>query len=39
MLFASLSHAGEVLDAWQADYNGLRPAFCARHQTPEEFRG
>ena len=37
-LFASLSHAREVLDAWRADYNGVRPHSALANRTPEEFR-
>jgi putative transposase len=37
-LFASLSHARAVLDAWRADYNGVRPHSALANRTPEEFR-
>ena len=37
-LFASLSHARRVLDAWRADYNGVRPHSALANRTPEEFR-
>jgi transposase InsO family protein len=37
-LFASLPHAREVLDAWRADYNGVRPHSALANRTPEEFR-
>jgi putative transposase len=37
-LFASLPHARAVLDAWRADYNGVRPHSALANQTPEEFR-
>jgi putative transposase len=37
-LFSSLSHARAVLDAWRADYNGVRPHSALANRTPEEFR-
>ncbi len=37
-LFASLSDARSVLDAWRADYNGVRPHSALANKTPEEFR-
>jgi transposase InsO family protein len=37
-LFASLPHARAVLDAWRADYNGVRPHSSLANLTPEEFR-
>ncbi|NJO33617.1 MAG: IS3 family transposase [Rhodospirillales bacterium] len=37
-LFASLPHARAVLDAWRADYNGVRPHSALANKTPEEFR-
>jgi putative transposase len=37
-LFASLAQARTVLDAWRADYNGVRPHSALANQTPEEFR-
>jgi putative transposase len=37
-LFASLSHTRAVLDAWRADYNGVRPHSALANRTPEEFR-
>lgn len=37
-LFASLPHARAVLDAWRADYNGVRPHSALANRTPEEFR-
>jgi putative transposase len=37
-LFASLSQARAVLDAWRADYNGVRPHSALANRTPEEFR-
>ena len=37
-LFASLPHARAVLDAWRADYNGVRPHSALANQTPQEFR-
>ena len=37
-LFASLSHARAILDAWRADYNGVRPHSALANRTPEEFR-
>jgi len=37
-LFASLSHARAVLDAWRLDYNGVRPHSALANKTPEEFR-
>jgi putative transposase len=27
-----------VLDAWRADYNGVRPHSALANKTPEEFR-
>ena len=35
-LFVSLP--GAVLDAWRADYNGVRPHSALANRTPEEFR-
>ncbi len=37
-LFVSLPHARAVLDAWRADYNGVRPHSALANKTPEEFR-
>ena len=37
-LFASLPQARAVLEAWRADYNGVRPHSALANQTPEEFR-
>jgi putative transposase len=37
-LFASLSQARAVLDAWRADYNCVRPHSALANRTPEEFR-
>ena len=37
-LFVSLAQAREVLDAWRADYNGVRPHSALANKTPEEFR-
>jgi putative transposase len=37
-LFASLSQARAVLDAWRADYNGVRPHSALANRAPEEFR-
>jgi len=37
-LFASLAQAREVLDAWRADYNRVRPHSALANKTPEEFR-
>ncbi len=37
-LFVSLSQARAVLDAWRADYNGVRPHSALANRTPEEFR-
>ena len=37
-LFVSLPHAREVLDAWRADYNGVRPHSALANRTPQEFR-
>jgi hypothetical protein len=37
-VFVSLPHAREVLDAWRADYNGVRPHSALANRTPEEFR-
>ncbi|MFM9845880.1 MAG: transposase [Hyphomicrobiaceae bacterium] len=37
-LFASLQQARTVLDAWRADYNGVRPHSALANRTPEEFR-
>jgi putative transposase len=37
-LFASLPQARAVLDAWRADYNGVRPHSALANKTPEEFR-
>jgi putative transposase len=37
-LFVSLPQAREVLDAWRADYNGVRPHSALANRTPEEFR-
>ena len=37
-LFASLPQARAVLDAWRADYNGVRPHSALANRTPEEFR-
>ena len=37
-LFVSLPQAREVLDAWRADYNGVRPHSALANMTPEEFR-
>ena len=34
-LFASLSHARRVLDAWRADYSGVRPHPALANRTPE----
>jgi len=37
-LFASLPQARAVLEAWRADYNGVRPHSALANRTPEEFR-
>ena len=37
-LFASLPQARAVLEAWRADYNGVRPHSALANKTPEEFR-
>jgi putative transposase len=37
-LFVSLPQAREILDAWRADYNGVRPHSALANRTPEEFR-
>ena len=37
-LFVSLHQAREVLDAWRADYNAVRPHSALANRTPEEFR-
>ena len=37
-LFVSLPQARAVLDAWRADYNGVRPHSALANRTPEEFR-
>jgi len=37
-LFASLPHARAVLEAWRADYNGVRPHSALANLTPEAFR-
>ena len=37
-LFAALSGARAVLDAWRADYNGERPHSALANRTPEAFR-
>jgi len=37
-LFASLPQARAVLDAWRADYNGVRPHSALANRTPEQFR-
>jgi putative transposase len=37
-LFSSLSQARAVLDAWRADYNGVRPHLALANRTPDEFR-
>ena len=37
-LFVSLPQARTVLDAWPADYNGVRPHSALANRTPEEFR-
>jgi putative transposase len=37
-LFASLPHARTELEAWRADYNGVRPHSALANRTPEEFR-
>jgi putative transposase len=37
-LFVSLFQARMVLDAWRADYNGVRPHSALANKTPEEFR-
>ena len=37
-LFVSLPQARTVLDAWRADYNGVRPHSALANRTPEEFR-
>jgi transposase InsO family protein len=37
-LFVSLAQAREVLGAWRADYNGVRPHSALANKTPEEFR-
>ena len=37
-LFVSLPQARTVLDAWRADYNGVRPHSALANKTPEEFR-
>ena len=37
-LFVSLAHARTVLDAWRADYNGVRPHSALANRTPAEFR-
>ncbi len=36
--FVSLALARAVLDAWRADYNGVRPPSVLANRTPEEFR-
>ena len=33
-----LSHARAVLEAWRADYNGVRPHSALANRTPDEFR-
>ena len=37
-LFVSLPQIRAVLDAWRADYNGVRPHSALANRTPEEFR-
>jgi transposase InsO family protein len=37
-LFASLPQVRAVLDAWRADYNGVRSHSALANRTPEEFR-
>jgi putative transposase len=37
-LFSSLTQARAMLDAWRADYNGVRPHSALANRTPEEFR-
>ena len=37
-LLASLPQARAVLDAWRADYNGVRPHSALANRTPKEFR-
>ena len=37
-LFSSLTQARAVLDAWRADYNGVRPHSALANRTPEEFK-
>ena len=37
-LFASLPQARAVLNAWRADFNGVRPHSALANKTPEEFR-
>jgi putative transposase len=37
-LFASLTQARAVLEAWRADYNRVRPHSALANKTPEEFR-
>jgi putative transposase len=37
-LFASPAEARALLEAWRADYNGVRPHSALANRTPEEFR-
>ncbi len=39
MLFTSLAHARFVLDAWQHDYNHVRPHSKLGGKTPAEIAG
>jgi putative transposase len=36
-LFTSLRHARQVLEAWRADYNSIRPRSALKGMTPTDF--